>query len=158
MSSSPGDPSVLSVATFRLIKALEKRDRPIFDTRLGHQLLALTAGVTTSKMNYGNRGHNTPCNGALSGRYFITSQNHQYEVNTATLPAGWKELFNEGIYCEVKPFSVQFYPESNADPRDTEIPFGVFIPHVEDCAVTGEMDPIPIPDGKIGTKASRASV
>ncbi|KAF8906981.1 carbamoyl-phosphate synthase [Gymnopilus junonius] len=156
ISNGPGDPAVLNVTVSRLAKAMEKNDRPIFGICLGHQLLALAAGGTTSKMKYGNRGHNIPCTDALSGRCYITSQNHGYEVNTSSLPAGWKELFknandgsNEGIYCEDKPFfSVQFHPESNAGPRDTEFLFDVFIQRIEDCVVTGSVPPISMPGGK----------
>ncbi|KAH9475221.1 Protein pyrABCN [Psilocybe cubensis] len=156
VSNGPGDPSVLGPTISRLAKAMEKSDRPIFGICLGHQLLALAAGGTTSKMKYGNRGHNIPCTDALSGRCYITSQNHGYQVDTGSLPTGWKELFknandgsNEGIYCEDKPFfSVQFHPESNAGPRDTEFLFDVFIQRVEDCAVTGAMTPISMPGGQ----------
>jgi len=93
----------------------------------------------------------------LHGRAVRTLlQNHGYQVDTDTLPSGWKELFenandgsNEGIYCEDKPFfSVQFHPESTAGPRDTEFLFDVFLQRVEDCAVTGSMDAIPMPGGK----------
>ncbi|KDR72948.1 hypothetical protein GALMADRAFT_252306 [Galerina marginata CBS 339.88] len=156
VSNGPGDPAVLKTTISRLAKAMEQSDRPIFGICLGHQLLALAAGGTTSKMKYGNRGHNIPCTDALSGRCYITSQNHGYQVDTDSLPAGWKELFknandgsNEGIYCEDKPFfSVQFHPESTAGPRDTEFLFDVFIQRVEDCAATGSMSPITMPGGK----------
>ncbi|KAF5319192.1 hypothetical protein D9619_008745 [Psilocybe cf. subviscida] len=156
VSNGPGDPSVLKITIDNLAKALEKSDRPIFGICLGHQLLALAAGAQTSKMKYGNRGHNIPCTDALSGRCYITSQNHGYEVKADSLPQGWKELFknandgsNEGIYCEEKPFfSVQFHPESNAGPRDTEFLFDVFIQRIQDCAATGAMTSIEMPGGK----------
>ena len=140
----------------RISKAMEKGDKPIFGICLGHQLMALAAGATTSKMKYGNRGHNIPCTDALSGRCYITSQNHGYQVDTLSLPAGWKELFrnandgsNEGIYCEEKPFfSVQFHPESTPGPRDTEFLFDVFIRNVADCAATHSLVPLSLPGGK----------
>jgi carbamoyl-phosphate synthase / aspartate carbamoyltransferase len=156
VSNGPGNPATLEVTIARLSKAIEKADRPIFGICLGHQLLALAAGATTSKMKYGNRGHNIPCSDALSGRCYITSQNHGYQVDTDSLPTGWKELFrnandgsNEGIYCEDKPFfSVQFHPESTPGPRDTEFLFDVFLQNVQDCATTGSMGPINMPGGK----------
>ncbi|KAK0187138.1 hypothetical protein F5146DRAFT_765194 [Armillaria mellea] len=151
ISNGPGDPSLLSSTIARLSEAMKKADKPIFGICLGHQLLALAAGAKTSKMKYGNRGHNIPCTDMLSGRCYITSQNHGFQVDTPTLPAGWKELFrnandgsNEGIYCEDKPFfSVQFHPESTPGPRDTEFLFDVFIKNIVDCATT-----ISLPGGK----------
>jgi carbamoyl-phosphate synthase/aspartate carbamoyltransferase len=156
ISNGPGDPAMVTATISRLAVALRKADHPIFGICLGHQLLALAAGAKTSKMKYGNRGHNIPCTDALSGRCYITSQNHGFEVDTSTLPAGWKELFrnandgsNEGIYCEDKPFfSVQFHPESTPGPRDTEFLFDVFIQNVADCATTNALVPIVMPGGK----------
>uniref|UniRef100_A0A0W0F1Z5 Pyrimidine-specific carbamoyl phosphate synthase-aspartate carbamoyl transferase n=1 Tax=Moniliophthora roreri TaxID=221103 RepID=A0A0W0F1Z5_MONRR len=159
ISNGPGDPTMVSETISRISKLMERGDKPIFGICLGHQLLALAAGATTSKMKYGNRGHNIPCTDAMSGRCYITSQNHGFQVDTASLPKGWKELFknandgsNEGIYCEDKPFfSVQFHPESTPGPRDTEFLFDVFIQNVIDCvslAPGGQMKPITMPGGK----------
>lgn len=155
ISNGPGDPTMVTSAIERLKKAMDKADRPIFGICLGHQLLALAAGATTSKMKYGNRGHNIPCTDALSGRCYITSQNHGFQVDTSSLPSGWKELFknandgsNEGIFCEDKPFfSVQFHPESTPGPRDTEFLFDVFIQNIIDCISTQSLVPIAMPGG-----------
>jgi len=153
ISNGPGNPVTIMPTVKRLAQAMEKGDRPIFGICLGHQLVALAAGATTSKMKYGNRGQNIPCTDALSGRCYITSQNHGFQVNTDTLPRGWKELFrnandgtNEGIYCEDKPFfSVQFHPESAPGPRDTEFLFDVFIQNVIECVSKKSQVPISFP-------------
>ncbi|KAG6902396.1 hypothetical protein C0995_000601 [Termitomyces sp. Mi166 len=156
ISNGPGDPTMIQETVARITKAMEGAGTPIFGICLGHQLMALAAGAKTSKMKYGNRGHNIPCTDALSGRCYITSQNHGYQVDTSTLPSGWKELFrnandesNEGIYCLDKPFfSVQFHPESTPGPRDTEFLFDVFLQNVADCAATNSLVPISMPGGK----------
>ena len=156
LSNGPGDPTMVQTTIDRVAHAMQRGDRPIFGICLGHQLLALAAGARTSKMKYGNRGQNIPCTDALSGRCYITSQNHGFQVDAATLPSGWKELFtnandgsNEGIYCEDKPFfSVQFHPESTPGPRDTEFLFDVFIQNITDCASTGSLVPVSLPGGK----------
>jgi carbamoyl-phosphate synthase/aspartate carbamoyltransferase len=163
ISNGPGDPTMVQDTITRISKAMERADKPIFGICLGHQLMALAAGATTSKMKYGNRGQNIPCTDALSGRCYITSQNHGYQVDTSSLPAGWKELFhnandgsNEGIYCEDKPFfSVQFHPESSPGPRDTEFLFDVFIQNIADCAATNSLVAISMPGGKKEDNDSR---
>src|SRR6266850_1524572 len=156
LSNGPGDPTMVQTTIDRVANAMQRGDRPIFGICLGHQLLALAAGARTNKMKYGNRGQNIPCTDALSGRCYITSQNHGFQVDATTLPSGWKELFtnandgsNEGIYCEDTPFfSVQFHPESMPGPRDTEFLFDVFIQNIADCVSTGSLVPISLPGGK----------
>lgn len=135
VSNGPGDPATLTATTKYLSQAIELGTFPIFGICLGHQLLARASGASTLKLKYGNRGANIPCTSLVSGRCYITSQNHGYAVDVPTLQPGWRELFvnandgsNEGIYSTERPmFSVQFHPESAPGPRDTEFLFDVFL-------------------------------
>lgn len=162
VSNGPGDPSMLQITFTRLRQVLQAAQKPIFGICLGHQLLALAAGAKTSKMKYGNRGQNIPCTSMISGRCYITSQNHGYAVDTSSLPEDFQELFvnandgsNEGIIHKSLPiFSVQFHPESTPGPRDTEFLFDVFIKTVRDSVEQGKLAPIEMPGGYV--KENRA--
>jgi len=145
ISNGPGDPTSCGPTIERIRQFISLKGTsmiPVFGICLGHQLLALAAGAKTEKMKFGNRGHNIPCTDQISGRCYITSQNHGYAVDGESLPNGWNELFvnandgsNEGIFSNEGPFfSVQFHPESTPGPRDTEFLFDVFIRSVVDCA------------------------
>ncbi|ORX38647.1 putative aspartate carbamoyltransferase [Kockovaella imperatae] len=159
ISNGPGDPSMVTETVANLSKAITAAKVPIFGICLGHQLLALASGASTRKMKYGNRGMNLPCTCAPSGRCYITSQNHGYEVDVSTLKNGWEPLFtnandgsNEGIWMGKggKPFfSTQFHPESAPGPRDTEFLFNVFIKSMLDSAAAGKLVPIEIPGGEV---------
>lgn len=135
ISNGPGDPAMMEATVKHISAAMAEARTPIFGICLGHQLLARAAGAGTLKMKYGNRGANIPCTSLLSGRCYITSQNHGYAVDAQTLPQGWEELFvnandgsNEGIRHVSRPyFSVQFHPEHAPGPQDTEFLFDVFI-------------------------------
>jgi carbamoyl-phosphate synthase/aspartate carbamoyltransferase len=163
ISNGPGDPTMVPETVLRLRKALELAAFPIFGICLGHQLLALAAGANTIKLKYGNRGANLPCTSLLSGRCYITSQNHGYAVDAPSLPPTWKELFvnandgsNEGVYCTDRPyFSVQFHPESTPGPRDTEFLFDVFLDNVAACAEAGHLVPIVMPGGTLADNAAK---
>jgi carbamoyl-phosphate synthase/aspartate carbamoyltransferase len=137
----------------RLRALLSQGKKPVFGICLGHQVLALAAGARTEKMKFGNRGHNIPCTDLLTGRCYITSQNHGFAVNASTLPQDWEEYFvntndgsNEGIRHKTLPFfSVQFHPESTPGPRDTEYLFDEFISIVKQCDDAGRLVPITRP-------------
>jgi len=134
ISNGPGDPSACSPAIENIRKAMEG-SRPIFGICLGNQLMSLAAGATTYKMKYGHRSHNQPVRMCGTDKCFITSQNHGYAVDTATLNDDWAPYFvnlndgtSEGIRHRSKPFfSTQFHPEASSGPTDTEFLFDDFI-------------------------------
>ncbi|KAG9021729.1 dihydroorotate dehydrogenase, partial [Tulasnella sp. UAMH 9824] len=151
ISNGLGDPTTLETTTTRLRSVLSLPNdklKPAFGICLGHQLLALAAGASTRKMKYGNRGHNIPYQDAFSGRCYITSQNHGFEIE---LFKNANDGSNEGIISTERPFfSVQFHPDSTPGPRDTEFLFDVFIDGIQKSAETGGVEPVK-PSG--GTKA-----
>ncbi|KAJ1879458.1 Carbamoyl-phosphate synthase, partial [Kickxella alabastrina] len=76
LSNGPGDPTTITATIKRVRAALALKKFPIFGICLGHQVFALASGAQTEKMKYGNRGQNIPCTDMLTGRCYITSQNH----------------------------------------------------------------------------------
>ena len=93
ISNGPGDPTHCQETVYHLRKLMESSQVPIMGICLGHQLLALAAGARTIKLKYGNRAHNIPALDLTTGRCHITSQNHGYAVDAATLPSDWKPYF-----------------------------------------------------------------
>ena len=134
LSNGPGDPSVCTETIGHIRKALQG-DRPVFGVCLGSQLMALAAGAKTFKLPYGHRSHNQPVRRVGTDRCYITSQNHGYAVDPATLPEGWEPFFvnlndgtNEGVRHTEKPFfATQFHPEASGGPVDTEFLFDDFL-------------------------------
>ncbi|MDB5178989.1 MAG: Carbamoyl-phosphate synthase small chain [Patescibacteria group bacterium] len=127
LSNGPGDPTDYPATIDNARKAL-KLGKPTFGICLGSQIMGLAAGAKTYKLKYGHRGHNQPCLETDTTRGFITSQNHGYAIDEASLPKGWFVSFRnlndqsvEGIAHRTKPFfSVQFHPEACPGPTDTE--------------------------------------
>ncbi len=141
LSNGPGDPAV-NHGIIREIKKLAETGTPIFGICLGHQLLALAMGAKTEKLKYGHRGANQPARDLKTGRLYITSQNHGYQVVRDTLPEGARasfenanDLTNEGVeYDRVNAFTVQFHPEARGGPLDTSFLFDQFSLRMEECA------------------------
>jgi carbamoyl-phosphate synthase small subunit len=134
LSNGPGDPEPCDYA-INAIKAVLVKGIPTFGICLGHQLLALASGAKTRKMKFGHHGANHPVQDLDSGRVMITSQNHGFAVDEATLPANLrvthKSLFdgsNQGITrTDVPAFSFQGHPEASPGPHDVDYLFDRFI-------------------------------
>lgn len=133
LSNGPGDPEENTEAISELAKLVGKK--PIFAICLGHQLLALALGASTTKLKYGHRGVNQPVKNLETGRTFISSQNHGYAVvNESVENIGGKISYinaNDGTcegvdYPEKSAFSVQFHPEACSGPHDTRFIFDKF--------------------------------
>lgn len=135
ITNGPGDPAEC-VSVIEQIKVLAASGIPIFAICLGHQLMALANGAKTYKMKYGHRGANHPVKDLKSGRVYISSQNHGYVVDEASLDASvaepWFINVNdktiEGLVYAGRPIcTVQFHPEANAGPKDSELLFDYFM-------------------------------
>jgi carbamoyl-phosphate synthase small subunit len=135
LSNGPGDPAATGEYAVPTIKALMDRDVPIFGICLGHQMLGLAAGAQTSKMHQGHRGANHPVKRLEDGVVEITSMNHGFAVDNATLPEGVEEthvsLF-DGSNCGIairgkKAFGVQYHPEASPGPQDSFYLFEKFV-------------------------------
>jgi len=138
LSNGPGDPAATGVYAVPEIKALIKSGLPVFGICLGHQMLGLALGAKTHKMHQGHHGANHPVKDYTTGKVEITSMNHGFAVDRATLPAGVVEthvsLFdksNAGLALEGKPvFSVQYHPEASPGPEDSHYLFRRFVNHM----------------------------
>jgi carbamoyl-phosphate synthase small subunit len=135
LSNGPGDPAATAAYAVPAIRGVMDAGVPIFGICLGHQLLARALGGQTYKLDRGHRGANQPVKDLATGRVEITSQNHGFAVDAATLPQGVEathvSLFdgsNEGIACQGKRvFSVQYHPEASPGPSDARHLFGRFV-------------------------------
>ena len=135
LSNGPGDPAATGEYAVPAIRGVLAAGVPLFGICLGHQLLALALGARTFKLARGHRGANQPVKALATGKVEITSQNHGFAVDPATLPASVMvshvSLFdgtNEGIACTDRPaFSVQYHPEASPGPSDSHYLFRCFI-------------------------------
>ena len=138
LSNGPGDPEPCDYAIAATQQFLEK-SIPLFGICLGHQLLGLAVGAKTVKMKFGHRGANHPVQDMQSKRVMITSQNHGFAVDTATLPANTRvthlSLFDgtlQGFELTDKPaFCFQGHPEASPGPHDVDYLFDRFVAMME---------------------------
>lgn len=133
LSNGPGDPAAETTA-IRTAQALLQSGKPLFGICLGHQILSLALGGSTYKLKFGHRGLNHPC--GLERQVEITSQNHGFAVDAASIPAEDVEItylnLNDrtvaGIRHRQLPlFSVQYHPEASPGPHDADHLFREFV-------------------------------
>ena len=138
LSNGPGDPAPLTYAIDHA-KALVEANVPVFGICLGHQILGLAMGGTTFKLKFGHRGANHPVKKLQTGKVEITSQNHGFAVDPASLPLDVEvthlNLYDgtvEGLRHRTRPvFSVQYHPEASPGPHDADYLFDEFIELIE---------------------------
>lgn len=134
LSNGPGDPEPCTYAIEAIKKILAKKI-PVLGICLGHQLLALASGAKTEKMKFGHHGANHPVQEKATGRVMISSQNHGFAVNEASLPdnliATYHSLFDGSLQgverTDCPAMSFQGHPEASPGPHDVESIFDWFI-------------------------------
>jgi carbamoyl-phosphate synthase small subunit len=133
LANGPGDPEPCDYAV-AVTKEFLERQKPVFGICLGHQILGLAVGANTLKMKFGHHGANHPVHDVISGRVFITSQNHGFAVDPATLPPNVRvthvSLFDgslQGFELTDRPaFCFQGHPEASPGPHDIVMLFERF--------------------------------
>jgi carbamoyl-phosphate synthase small subunit len=140
LSNGPGDPAVLDYA-IKAVGELVHSGTPIFGICLGHQILGQAFGGKTFKLKFGHRGANQPVKNLANGKVEITSQNHGFAVDPATLPKdvvvdriNLNDQTVEGMRHKSKPiFCVQYHPEASPGPHDSTPLFAEFRQMIARC-------------------------
>src|SRR5450631_1199801 len=138
LSNGPGDPAALNYIV-REVKTLLDSGIPIFGICLGHQILGQALGGKTFKLKFGHRGGNQPVKDLETGKVEITSQNHGFAVDAASLSAGVRvnrinlnDQTVEGMRHKTRPvFCVQYHPEASPGPHDSTPLFAEFRAMIE---------------------------
>ena len=140
LSNGPGNPEDVT-PVIKVVQQL-KGKLPIFGICLGHQMISLALGAKTFKMKFGHRGGNHPVKHLENGKIEITSQNHSYAVDVASLAGTELELTHVNLLDrtaevvaspENRLFSVQYHPESAPGPQDSAYLFDRFIDLMEEA-------------------------
>ena len=145
LSNGPGDPAPLSYAIDNAT-ALVASNVPVFGICLGHQILGLAMGGSTFKLKFGHRGANHPVKKLATGNVEITSQNHGFAVDPASLPDDVEvthlNLYDgtvEGLRHKTRPvFCVQYHPEASPGPHDADYLFDDFLQLIEGTKGLGD--------------------
>lgn len=133
VSNGPGDPSMCT-QTMKVLSKVLQQGKPTFGICLGSQIMGLAIGAKTYKLPFGHRAQNHPCMDLATEKCYLTSQNHGYAIDEASLPSDWHVTFKnlndgtvQGIAHKDQPFfSVQFHPEAAPGPEDTNWLFKKF--------------------------------
>lgn len=143
ISNGPGDPAVMDYA-IKTVKDVVATDKPLFGICLGHQILALSCGLSTYKMHHGHRGLNHPVKNLLTGKGEMTSQNHGFAVSekdidkNANVEVTHLHLNDNTIMGirlkNKKAFSVQYHPEASPGPHDSNYLFDQFLEMIKNDA------------------------
>jgi len=124
VSNGPGDPKRVNYV-IKTVRELMKEKIPVFGICLGHQILALSSGADTYKLKFGHRGSNQPVKDLITGKCYVTSQNHGFAVNAESAKNANLEVtqinLNDGSVeslrnKDLKMFSVQYHPEVHPGP------------------------------------------
>ena len=139
LSNGPGDPAAVRDGIALARGLIQQRDLPLFGICLGHQILGLAMGGTTFKLGYGHRGLNHPC--GTTGQVEITSQNHGFALDAASLPADSIEVTHLNLndrtvaamaHRQQPMFGVQYHPEASPGPHDADHHFARFVSLMSD--------------------------
>jgi carbamoyl-phosphate synthase small subunit len=152
LSNGPGDPAAVTYAADTIRDLLGKV--PIFGICLGHQLLAIAGGASTSKLKFGHRGANHPVQELATGRIEITSQNHGFVVDEESLVGtafeathtNLNDMTNAGVASnELRAFGVQYHPEAAPGPHDAQHLFQRFRSMIEGAPAMPPAQPADVP-------------
>ncbi len=139
LSNGPGDPAAVTDGIALARGLIQQKDLPLFGICLGHQILGLAMGGTTFKLGYGHRGLNHPC--GTTGQVEITSQNHGFALDAASLPADSIEVTHLNLndrtvaamaHRQQPLFGVQYHPEASPGPHDADHHFARFVSLMSD--------------------------
>ena len=150
LSNGPGDPAAVSSGITLARELLEQRHLPLFGICLGHQILGLALGGNTFKLGYGHRGLNHPC--GSPGQVEITSQNHGFALDAASLPAARVRVTHFNLndrtvaameMLDQPVFGVQYHPEASPGPHDADHHFARFTALMAAARIRPEAKPTP---------------
>jgi carbamoyl-phosphate synthase small subunit len=146
LANGPGDPETVA-SLIELTGQVLKSNIPLMGICLGHQILGLAAGARTSRLSFGHHGANHPVREVRTGRITITSQNHNFQIDAATVPAesgfyvshlNLSDGSVEGLGHETLPvFSVQYHPEASPGPQENRTLFDRFAQLIADRQLAG---------------------